>query len=112
MRNNRFMYVYLMIFVLLLGCGKKDGSAPSIEDYSSLQINPEAIIVPKSTTFKITVYGLKPSGSEDDITEEVTKVFLRGPPMLSNSPTVPLGNRCVFSHDWAGLAVMSHKQPV
>jgi hypothetical protein len=52
-----------------ISCKKTDGSAPSI-GYSAIAINPEAIIVPKSTTFKITVYGtVFGTGEQEDITE-------------------------------------------
>lgn len=92
MKIHRFFYVYFVAFILLLGCGSKDGFSPSLEDYSALQINPEAIIVPKSTTFKITVYGVKSFGS-DDITSKAqchpsqSVVAIDGVGNLSNTYT-------------------------
>ena len=49
------VFLLLMISLSIFSCKKTDGSAPSL-GYSAIAINPEAIIVPKSTTFKITVY--------------------------------------------------------
>lgn len=63
------IFLLLMIGLSIFSCKKTDGSAPSL-GYSAIAINPEAIIVPKSTTFKITVYGTAfGTGVQEDITE-------------------------------------------
>jgi hypothetical protein len=69
MIKNQFLIGTLSIlFFSVLACKKTEGTAPST-GYSSISINPLAIIVPKSTTFKISVLGTSYSdGSEIDIT--------------------------------------------
>ncbi len=50
----------------LISCKKSGGSAPSetpFAGYSAIEIDPGAIIVPKSTTFKITVNGTLADGT-------------------------------------------------
>lgn len=59
-----FIFLTLCLFLTISACKKSGGSAPST-GYSVLIINPEAIIVPKSTSISIKVSGTPYTGGED-----------------------------------------------
>jgi hypothetical protein len=59
-----FIFLILGSFLTITACKKSGGSAPST-GYGVLNINPEAIIVPKNTTFPIKVLGTPYSGGAD-----------------------------------------------
>jgi hypothetical protein len=56
-----FLFVIMGFFLTITACKKSGGSAPST-GYGTLNINPEAIIVPKNTTFPIKVLGTPYTG--------------------------------------------------
>lgn len=68
MKKKYALIVLSCLFLPFIACKKTDGSAPST-GYSAIDINPTSIILPKSTTFKITVLGTPYSGlAAEDIT--------------------------------------------
>ena len=66
-------FVILLFLVIgLISCKKSGGSAPAA-GYTAISINPEAIIVPKSITVKVKVYGTPFSGGAlEDITTQAS----------------------------------------
>lgn len=65
-----FIFLILGFLFLITACKKTGGSAPST-GYGTLAINPEAIIVPRSTAFNIKVFGtLFTGGDPVDLTNQ------------------------------------------
>lgn len=66
--------VFILILLLFtFSCKNNDGFAPTSDiSYSSLRINPEAIIIPKSTTTRINVYAVNLLNVEENVNSKAT----------------------------------------
>jgi len=106
------LVILLFLVIGLISCKKSGGSAPAA-GFSAITINPEAIIVPKSITAKIKVYGTPYSGGAlEDITTQsscstsqaIATIDSNG--NLSNSYTGTSVQRLNLTCVYEGLSVM------
>lgn len=60
--------IILCVGLILTSCAKTGGMAPSLAEVTAIDISPNGIIVPKSTTFKISILGTFNDGTQSDVT--------------------------------------------
>lgn len=101
-KNLLILFISLTAALAIISCKKSGGSAPSeipFPGYSSIEINPTAIIVPKSTTFKITVNGFVANDSA-----EVQDVTTQAKCMTSN-PIATINSSGNLTNSYSGTSL-------
>ncbi len=92
--------ILLALPVLLTGaCKAHDGTAPTDQTiFDIMTINPAAIIVPKSTTFKVAIMGIQSSdGKTESIVNDTT--------CTSSNPIVQLDKNGNLTNSYTGAAI-------
>lgn len=111
MKTNMF-YIFILSVLFSISCSKQNGGSAPSAGYSAIQINPTAVIAPKSVTMKITVFGTPYSGTaNEDITSKSTCstdnaiATINSAGSLSNSYTGSLIQRLNLTCSYSGKSV-------
>ena len=90
--------VNVFAFFFFLACAKQDGGLAPSSDYDSFAISPEAIIVPKSQSFKIKLIGSnKNTGESGDVASKTT--------CTSNNPIATIDKFGNLGNNYTGTAI-------
>ena len=92
----------LIAFSFLMACSKQDGGIAPDGEYNDFTISPAAIIVPKSTTFKIKLTGLNTfTGQSSNVASDST--------CTSNNPIATIDKSGNLGNNYSGTAIQKVK---
>jgi hypothetical protein len=103
MRNVKILHILnFIVFYFLMACTKQDGGMAPNSEYDTFTITPTAIIVPKSTTFKIKLTGSNSNtGQSSNVALEST--------CTSNNPIATIDKSGNLGNNYSGSDIQKAK---